>query len=58
VFIPMFFFGSLVYNFQTCILMCIMCLMQILSNYEIPLCNQCHSTPIVSLSTLHSSTCD
>jgi hypothetical protein len=58
VFIPMFFFGSLVYNFQTCILMCIMCLMQILSNYEIPLCNQCHPTPIVSLSTLHSSTCD
>jgi hypothetical protein len=28
--------------------MCIMCLMQILGNYEIPLCNQCHSTSIVS----------
>ncbi len=37
--IHMYFFGCLVYIFQTCILMCIICLMQILSNYEIPLCN-------------------
>jgi hypothetical protein len=33
-FIPMYFFGSLVYIFQTCILMCIMCLIQLLNNYE------------------------
>jgi hypothetical protein len=50
------FFGSSL-HFQTCILMCIMCLMQTLNNYEIPICNQCHSIPIASLSILHSSIC-
>jgi hypothetical protein len=34
-----------------------MCLMQPLSNYEIPICNQCHSTPIASLLTSHSLAC-
>jgi hypothetical protein len=32
-------FWGLVYMFQTCILMCIMCLMQNFSNYETPICN-------------------
>jgi len=46
---PCNFFGGLVCIFQTCILMCITCLMWTLHNYEIPICDQCYSTPNVSL---------
>jgi hypothetical protein len=36
-------------NFSFLMFMCIMCLMQTLNSYEISICNQCHSTSIVSL---------
>jgi hypothetical protein len=55
-FFPIFLFFKY-YKKKSYVYMCIMCLIQTLNNYEISICKQCHSTPIVSLSTLHSSTC-